>query len=68
MVLKTVIERPCSMPIEVETLNNGKYVIKLTLCGEVEYLTKDDAERLFKALFIALGEVDDRLDRKEKRA
>ncbi len=62
------LERPGAMPIEVETLTNGKYVIKLTVCGEVDYLTYEDSCALFKALFIAIGEVDDRLDKKEKRA
>ena len=62
------LERPGAMPIEVETLTNGKYVIKLTVAGEDDYLTYEDACALFKALFIAIGEVDDKIDRKEKRA
>jgi hypothetical protein len=67
--MKTVIERPCDMPIEIETINAGKYVIKLTVAGEVDYLNLEDAISLFRALFIAIGEVDDKLDRKEiKRA
>jgi len=61
------LERPGSMPIEVEVLDNGKYVIKLTVCGEDDYLTYEDACALFKALFIAIGEADDKMDRKEKK-
>ncbi len=55
------------MPIEVEALTNGKYVVKLTVCGEVDYLTFEDTCSLFKALFLALGEADVKFDRKEKR-
>lgn len=60
------LERPCAMPIEIEVLDNGKYVIKLTVAGEADYLTYEDACALFKALFIAIGEADDKVDRKEK--
>ena len=59
------IERPCDMPIEVETLDNGEYVIKLTIAGEVDYLTYEVATALFRALFLALGEEDAKAERRE---
>ncbi len=65
--MKVVKERLCDTPIGVETLNNGKYVIKLTIAGESDYLTIEDAAWLFKHLFLALGELDDKIDRKERK-
>jgi hypothetical protein len=65
--MREVIERPCAMPIEVETLRNDKYQIKLTVAGESDYLLRGEAERLFKALFKALDELDKRTDRKERK-
>lgn len=64
--MKITIERPCAMPIEVETLNHSKYVVKLTVAGEKDLLTYDEAVELFTAMFVAIGEIDDRIDRKER--
>ena len=65
--MKVTIERPCAMPIEIETLRHGKYVAKLTVAGEKDLITLEELHELFKAIFLVLGEVDEKIDRKERK-
>ena len=66
--MRVVIERPCAMPLVVETnegLSREKYPVKVSLAGETEYLTLQEAHDLFRGLFKVLDEIDDRTDREE---
>ena len=65
--MREVIERLGCMPIEVETLDNGKYVVRIAIAGETDYLTLEELHKLFRALFLALGVVDKKIDRKESK-
>ena len=67
MKIKEKIERFVGMPIEVETLDNGKYAVKIVVCGETDFLTYEELDALYKALMRCLDESDRQEDKAERR-